>query len=212
MSKKENKKFYYHFVSDTLRDGRPVPADGEWLEHDGSLKMCERGLHASPTAWEALQYAPGSVLCLVEMDGIEKHKDHPDKVVGTHRRIIARFDATELLRAHARQSALSVIHLWGAPAPAVVREYLETGDESKREAAWDASQAAGRDPERVAAWDATRAAAWAAARATAAWAAARATAERDATRYAAQAAAWDAAAKRFNDAVDAKFKELGVNV
>ena len=159
MSKKENKKFYYHFVSETLRDARPVPADGEWLEHDGKVKMCERGLHASPTAWEALQYAPGSVLCLVEMDGIEKHKDHPDKVVGARRRIIARFDATEMLRAHARQSALSVIHLWDAPA--VVREYLETGDESKREAAW------------YAAWD---------------------------------------AAKRFNDAVDAKFKELGVNV
>jgi len=43
---------------------------------------------------------------------------------------------------------LDVIHLWDAPA--VVREYLETGDESKRDAAW----AAARD----AAWGAALAA------------------------------------------------------
>ena len=59
----------YHFVGETLRDGRPVPADGEWLEHDGELVMCQSGLHASPSPWEALQYAPGAVLCRVELDG-----------------------------------------------------------------------------------------------------------------------------------------------
>lgn len=25
----------YWFFNDTLRDGRPVPPDGAWLEHDG---------------------------------------------------------------------------------------------------------------------------------------------------------------------------------
>ena len=57
----------YHFVGATLRDGRQVPPDGEWLEHSGTLVMCESGLHASPTPFEALQYAPGNVLCEVEM-------------------------------------------------------------------------------------------------------------------------------------------------
>ena len=37
----------WHFVSDKMRDGRPVPADGEWLFHDGVVHMCRSGLHAS---------------------------------------------------------------------------------------------------------------------------------------------------------------------
>ena len=88
---------------------------------------------------------------------------------------------------------MSVIHLWDAPD--VVRQYLETGDESLRDAAqaaaqvavWDAAQAARatRDAAQAArdaaqAARATRAAAWDAARAT-----------RAAARAATQAAAWD---------------------
>ena len=169
----------YHFVSTTLRDGRPIPADGEWLEHDGPVVICESGLHASKTPWDALQYAPGATLCLVECEG--DIAEQSDKLVCRRRRIVARFDATDLLRTHARKSALSVIHLWDAPA--VVREYLETGDESKRDAARDA------------AWDAARDAAREAARAAA----------RDAAREAAWEAAWDAATKRFNDDVAERF-------
>jgi hypothetical protein len=33
----------WHFVSDTLRDGRPVPADGEVLVHKGPLILCASG-------------------------------------------------------------------------------------------------------------------------------------------------------------------------
>ena len=39
--------FAFHFVGDTLRDGRPIPSDGEWLTHDGPVVMCISGLHAS---------------------------------------------------------------------------------------------------------------------------------------------------------------------
>ena len=31
----------WHFVSDTLRDGRPVPADGVTLRHSGPLVICQ---------------------------------------------------------------------------------------------------------------------------------------------------------------------------
>jgi hypothetical protein len=137
----------YHFVGDTLRDGRPVPANGEWLTHDGDCVICESGLHASRDPLDALQYAPGSILCLVDCGQIEGEQN--DKFVCRKRRIVARFDATTMLREFARKCALDVLHLWDAPP--VVREYLETGGEDIRAAA------------RAAAWDAAWDAAWAAA-------------------------------------------------
>lgn len=53
----------YHFVGATLRDGRPVPQDGEWLEHAGPLVLCRSGLHASLHPFDALQYAKGATCC-----------------------------------------------------------------------------------------------------------------------------------------------------
>ena len=128
----------YHFVGDALRDGRPVPADGVWLEHDGPIEMCQSGLHASLTPWEALVYAPGSVLCRVELGGEIVTGD--DKVVASRRRILGRADVTDELRAFARAEALVVSHLWACPD--VVRQYLETGDDVLRDAAWTAARGA----------------------------------------------------------------------
>ena len=179
----------YHFVGSTLRDGRPVPPDGEWLVHDGELVMCQSGLHASRHPFDALMYAPGPVLCLVDCDEIEAEEN--DKLVCRRRRIVARFDATTMLRAFARQCALDVIHLWNAPQ--VVRDYLTTGDESLRDAALNAARDAALNAAsyaaRAAAWDAALNAAWAAAwdASDAAPVAARATA-RNAARAAAKAA------------------------
>jgi hypothetical protein len=150
----------WHFVEKTLRDGSPIPKDGVWLEHKGPVVICESGLHASRDPFDALQYAPGSTLCLVNVDGIEYEQE--DKLVCRRRKIVARMDVTEMLRYFSRMQALSVIHLWEAPD--VVLDYLMTGDEEIRAAAWAAARAAAWD----AAWDAARAAAWAAA-----WAAAR---------------------------------------
>ena len=171
----------WHFVGNTLRDGRPVPKDGEWLIHAGEIAMCQTGLHASVHPYDALQYAPGPILCRVECAGRIVWGD--DKLVCTKRRIVARMDATDMLRYFARMQALSVVHLWDAPD--VVLDYLMTGDESIRAAAW----AAARDGARAraaaweaAAWDAARAAAWDAAwdaAGAAAWAAAWAVARRD---------------------------------
>ncbi|RWG33993.1 hypothetical protein [Mesorhizobium sp.] len=185
----------WHFTGKTLRDGRPIPADGEWLIHDGpEVVMCETGLHASRRIIDALQYAPGPTVCRVTCRRIVDENKN-DKLVCWERRIDWRIEnSDELLRSFARKAALSVIHLWDAPA--IVKQYLETGDESIRDAAWaaarDAAWAAARDAARdaawAAAWDAAWAAAWAAAR-DAAWAAARA---------AAWAAAWAAKLSEFN--------------
>ena len=151
----------WHFVNDTLRDGRPVPPDGEWLEHDGALVMCESGLHASERLIDALRYAPGSTICRVEVDGEILHDD--DKLVAMRRRILWRVDGEAVLRAFARWCALEAAHLWDMPS--LVREYLETGDEDLRAAASAAARAAASAAARGAAWAAARdagAASWAA--------------------------------------------------
>ena len=137
----------YHFVGRTLRDGRPVPADGEWLEHVGPLEMCQSGLHGCQHPFDALSYAPGATLCLVDLDGEMIERD--DKIVARRRRIVQRMDATMLLWDAARASARDVLHLW--PAPEVVRQYLATGDESLRTRVGAASWAAARA---AAGWDA----------------------------------------------------------
>jgi hypothetical protein len=191
----------WHFVGETLRDGSPVPKDGVWLKHTGDLEICETGLHWSREPFDALQYAPGPTLCLVDVRGeiIEQN----DKGCSTERRIVARMDATEILRYFSRMQALSVIHLWDAPD--VVCDYLMTGEESLRAAAWAAARDAAGAAARAAAWAAARDAAGAAAR-DAAWAAARDAAgaaawdaARDAAWDAARAAAGAAARKDFNN-------------
>lgn len=168
----------WHFVGEKLRDGRPVPPDGEWLEHDGPLQLCASGLHASARLIDALQCAPGSTICRVEMGGSTVLGD--DKLVASRRCILWRVDGKDLLRRFARRCALDVIHLWDPPD--AVLQYLHTGREGLRLAAWyaardaadDATTAAIQDAARAAryaadslvpgeAWDAAEAARWAAA-------------------------------------------------
>ena len=148
----------WHFVGDTLRDGRPIPADGVTLKHKGKLELCASGLHASERLIDALLYAPGPILCRVQMGGTIKKES--DKLVARQRTILWRVNSTDVLRKFARQCALDVAHLWNMPP--VVRQYLETGDERLRAAAravaWAAAWDAARDAVGVADSDAARAA------------------------------------------------------
>jgi hypothetical protein len=150
----------YHFVGETLRDGSPVPQDGVWLHYEGDIKLFVAGYHGSLHPFDALQYAPGNMLCLCEFSGEIKHWH--DKLVARSRKIIKRLNAEQLLRGFARECALSVVHLWDCPAG--VRTYLEKGDGSVREAALDAARSA-EAAACAAAEAAARATAWAAARA-----------------------------------------------
>ena len=165
----------WHFLASgpdgqpVLRDGRPLVV-GQWYEHDGPLVMCESGYHASVLALDALGYAPGAFVSLCEVDGTIEYGT--DKLVATRRRALWCYDATEVLRLFARQCALDVADLWEMPD--IVRQYLETGDESIRDAARDAAGVANaaaraanyaaRDAAGYAAWAAAGCAAWAAAR------------------------------------------------
>jgi len=154
---------YYHFTSATLRDGKPIPAIGKWLTFEGTPIPCKCGLHASLDPFDALQYARGNMLHQVYLSGtIVSHGSPINKFSAQKRKIVATIDDAEpILRLFARRVALDVIHLWDAPP--IVKDYLETGDESKRTAAAAAAGDASWAAAGTAAGTAARAASWAAA-------------------------------------------------
>ncbi len=203
----------YHFIA---KDRRLGYGDGRLAEvgvtHKVTCKpmLCYAGLHASERVIDALQYAPGPVVARVELGGDIVKGD--DKAVATERTYLNIIDATDTLRHFARLCALDVIDLWKAPD--VVRQYLETGDESMREAAQDAAWDAALDASLDASWNAAADAARTAAQ-YAAWDAARTaaqdaawTVERTATRTATRTAARAAARAAVRDAQNTRLKTM----
>ena len=80
----------YHFLQANMRAGagREKPwtvGETRTLKSTKAIVPCRRGFHASPTAWDALKYAPGPVLCLVEVSG-DMREHGGDKFVGRTRR------------------------------------------------------------------------------------------------------------------------------
>ncbi len=195
---------------------------GQTLTAEGSLELCDNGMHASLRALDALQYALGAIICRVELSGEIVKGD--DKLCARHRKVLAMADATKTLHEFAcwcaEQALLREREAGREPdkrswtAIGVKRRWLkgEATDEelhAASAAAWAAAWAAARDAV-SAARDAASAAAWAAAR-DAAWAAARDAAwdaARDAARDAAWAAARDAAWAAAWDVQNAKLEEM----
>ena len=179
----------YHFLKSDMcsHAGHEPPwKEGETRTLDGEIVICAHGYHASRTAWDALQFAPGPVLCLVEVEPVE---EHTDKLVSRSRRLIKAVNVERELREFAADRAERVLHFYeeAYPGDQRPRAAIATARAYARGEATDGElNAAARAAARAAAY-AARAAAWAAA-----WVAAR-----DAAR-AARAAA-DAA-----DAADAE--------
>jgi hypothetical protein len=201
---------YWHFLPDDgyLRFGTKEKVKVKhtlMLPPDTKLIPCKIGFHASKRALDALQYSPGSIICRVTLHGEKIPHGNPiDKYCAHGRTVLQMANAEEVLRIFARKCALSVIHLWNAPQ--IVIDYLNTGDEKLRDAAWTAAGAVAWTVAWTAAWTAARTAAWAAAR-DAARAAAGAAAW-TAARTAAWAAAWAAAGAAAGDAQNILLEEL----
>jgi len=140
----------WHFVGEDKRlgygDNRMVKVGKTYIAK-GPLEMCKNGMHGSRRILDALRYAPGPIICRVELSGEIIHDT--DKSVARSRKVLAMVDGTAILQKFARMCALDVIHLWDAPD--IVVRYLKTGDEKIRVAAWVAARVAAR-----AASDATR--------------------------------------------------------
>jgi hypothetical protein len=175
----------------TQHTDEPIVVGGT-LSAVGILDLCHVGMHASLCPLDALQCAPGSMLCRVELSGEIIEGD--DKLCARHRKVVAIYDADHMLHEFAclcaeralkqagvtderGHNAIKVKRLWLAGK--ATDEEMAAARDAARAAAWDAAWDAARDAARDAAW----AAAWDAAR-DAAW---------DAARDAARDAEWDAA-------------------
>ena len=125
----------WYFSDETRKlrygDGRTIAIG---IEHtvSGYPDLGQNGLHGAEQIIEALNYAPGPVVWLVELSGRIKRAD--DKLAATRRKYIAGgIDISDILRRFARAEALLVADKWDCPE--VMRRWLETGDESIRSAA-----------------------------------------------------------------------------
>lgn len=148
------------------------------VKKDRNLEMCKYGLHASKRLIDALRYAPGPVVCRVELRGEIEHDE--DKSVAYERKVLSILDATNILHEFACRCAEDALKLVKNPDPRSIaaikakRDWLKgkiTDQElsAARPAAWSA---AARSAARSAAWSAAASAAWFAAR-SAGWSAAR---------------------------------------
>ncbi len=125
-------------------DGREIVA-GKTITFKGTPVLCEKGLHACKNILDACNYAPGPYIWRVELSDTVVHGD--DKSVATKRKAIWGYDATEVLREFSRKVALdAVLKFWDTKKfgefPKITRQWLETGDESLRSAAWSAAWSA----------------------------------------------------------------------
>lgn len=121
----DNTNGYWFALEDKLpnSDNRPVIA-GKSLSVEGKLMLCRNGLHYSLHPFDALSYAKGFNLWKVKALGEVLQED--DKCCTNKRLHLQKVDAKETVLLFARQQANKVLHLWNAPA--VVKEFLETGN------------------------------------------------------------------------------------
>lgn len=205
----QEKILAWHFIRD---DGRTAHGDilveaGQTYSTDSKTILCEQGFHASERLLDALGYAPGAMLCRVELWGDLKRGR--DKIVAQNRHVQWMLDITRLLHEFACEVAEETLRTHNIPderswnAIRVKREWVDgkATDEELDAAwagAWAAARDAARDVARAAAIATESAVAWAVAWATeraaaraAAWAAAG-----NAAGAAARAAAWAGAAAR----------------
>ena len=107
----------YHFLKSDMcsHEGHEPPwKEGETRTLDGEIVICVYGYHASRTAWDALQFAPGPVLCLVEVEPVE---EHTDKLASRSRRLIKAVNVERELREFVADCAERVLHFYEEAYP-----------------------------------------------------------------------------------------------
>src|SRR3990167_7785517 len=157
----------WHFLpaDRRLRGSREVVEAGRTYRAEGPLEICENGMHASARAIDALMYAPGPLVCRVELVG--ERLDAADKACARERSVLWLADATIVLHEFACTVATDALHLAEARGARVdPRSWaaIETKRRWLRGEATAAELAVARDAAGAVARDAAGAVAWAAAR------------------------------------------------
>ena len=155
----------WHFTEGaTLRDGQPLEV-GKTYTHEGEVKMCESGYHASRRLIDALRYAPGAQISRVECWGDVQEQN--DKLVARNRTVLWTIDATMILHEFACRVAEIALSKVTNPDPRSLaaikakRKWMK-GKISDKDldaagrGAWSAAESAAKS----AAWYAAESAAW----------------------------------------------------
>ena len=158
---------------------------------EGKPETCSHGLHASNRIIDALKYSQTNILYRVELSGEMDRAE--DKIAAQSRKYLQRFDMESILFEFSRKQALiniKKVKLYTRKDDySLIIEWLKTGDQNIRSAAWSAAESgawlAARSSARSSAWSAAGSSAWSAARSaaesaaeSAAWSGARSAQER----------------------------------
>jgi hypothetical protein len=184
----------YRFVTEDLRskngDVQWVP--GEWVKHDGPLKPCKSGLHASRDPLDGLSYVCGDRWYIAQARG--KIIEDDDKFCASEMRIVKEIPLTVIQRFTIDCAERTLKNFEEKyPEDRRPREAIEAARRCLEDPT-EENRLAARSAARSAAWSAAESAAWSAAESaaeSAAWSAAESAAE--SAGLAARSAAWSAA-------------------
>ena len=139
------KAWYFAPKDERLKfsDGRKIQV-GKMHTVKGKPILCQQGLHGAIKLLDALAYADS---CILYRTDISRHVVYgKDKIAGQRRIYLARINAESILMDFARKQALINISLiepfCTAAQYKLIQEYLNTGNDALRAAAYAASDAA----------------------------------------------------------------------
>ena len=112
----------WHFITEDrilqYGDGRVVEV-GKTYECKGEIILCKNGMHASVNIIDALKYAPGPVLCRVELE--DDLKIDTDKIAGRKRKVLAMEDVSKILHLFAIDCAERALSKIDNPDPRLIK-------------------------------------------------------------------------------------------
>jgi hypothetical protein len=91
---------------------------GKTIKVRGKLSLCNHGLHASKRVLDALEYAPGAVVCRVQLSG--KIIEGDDKACASERTVVAVADIGDILHEFAcwcAEQSLNNVISWVGSSP-----------------------------------------------------------------------------------------------
>ena len=167
----------YHFLraDRTAGSGDESPweiGETRTISDLSKIVLCQYGYHSSPTLWDALNYAPGPMACLVKISKpLFTDEDANQRIsVSARRKLIKAINIDRELRLFTCDCAEHVLHIFERerltdkrPREAIeVSRRFADGKATKGEL--DAAQAATWNAAQAATWNAAQAATWNAAR------------------------------------------------